>query len=64
MDEARYDELMAKRKTSGLSDSEANELGRLMAEKKGETYEAAPPTAAPDYLLPSSAFTSPTCPCS
>ena len=41
MDEARYDELMAKRKTSGLSDAEANELGRLMAEKKGETYGGA-----------------------
>jgi hypothetical protein len=41
MDQARYDELMQKRSTSGLSDSEANELGRLMAEKKGESYGGA-----------------------
>jgi hypothetical protein len=32
---------MRKRDTSGLSDAEANELGRLMAEKKGETYGGA-----------------------
>jgi hypothetical protein len=41
MDEARYEELMRKRTTSGLSDAEANELGRMMAEKKGETYGGA-----------------------
>jgi hypothetical protein len=39
-DEARYDELIEKRRASGLSDAEANELGRIMAEKagKGEEY--------------------------
>jgi len=41
MDEVRYDELMKKRGTSGLSDTEANELGKLMAEKKGQTYGGA-----------------------
>jgi hypothetical protein len=39
-DEARYDQLIEKRRASGLSDAEANELGRIMAEKagKGEEY--------------------------
>jgi hypothetical protein len=34
----RYDHLVAKRDAEGLSDNEANELGRLMAERNGETY--------------------------
>jgi hypothetical protein len=38
-DEARYDELIEKRRTSGLSDAEANELGRIMAEKAGKSDE-------------------------
>jgi hypothetical protein len=41
MDQTRYDELMQRRDTSGLSDAEANELGRLMAEKRGESYGGA-----------------------
>src|SRR5580765_5434412 len=41
MDEARYDELMKKRGTTGLYEAEANELGKLMAEKKGQTYGGA-----------------------
>jgi hypothetical protein len=41
MDDARYDELMKKRSGTGLSDAEANELGRLMAERKGEAYGGA-----------------------
>jgi hypothetical protein len=41
MDEARYEELMRKRSTTGLSDAEANELGKLMAEKKGQAYGGA-----------------------
>ena len=39
MDEARYQQLMQKRDGSGLTDDEANELGRLMAEKEGLEYE-------------------------
>lgn len=38
-DEARYDELIEKRRTTGLSDAEANELGRIMAEKAGKSEE-------------------------
>ncbi|HEX2030991.1 MAG TPA: hypothetical protein VHL78_06290 [Actinomycetota bacterium] len=37
----RYDELMAKRRRVGLSDDEANELGRLMAERAGRGTEYA-----------------------
>jgi hypothetical protein len=44
MDEARYNELMAKRE-EGLTDDEANELGRLMAEKEGIPYEGHGPNA-------------------
>jgi len=39
VDEARYQQLMEKRDGSGLTDDEANELGRLMAEKEGLDYE-------------------------
>jgi hypothetical protein len=45
MDEARYNELMAKRE-AGLSDDEANELGKLIAEKQGIPYEGHGPDAA------------------
>jgi hypothetical protein len=45
MDEARYNELLAKRE-EGLSDDEANELGRLIAEKEGIPYEGHGPDAA------------------
>jgi hypothetical protein len=41
MDQARCDELMQRRGTAALSDAEANELGRLMADKRGETYGGA-----------------------
>ena len=49
-DEARYDELIEKRRTSGLSDAEANELGRIMAEKagKGDEYTNAQTTRSGD----------------
>jgi hypothetical protein len=47
MDEARYDELIAKRDgEEGLSDDEANELGKLIAEKEGTAYEGHGPDAA------------------
>jgi len=39
VDEARYQQLMQKRDGTGLTDDEANELGRLMAEKEGLDYE-------------------------
>lgn len=34
----RYEHLMAKRHKEGLSDDEADELGRLMAERRGAEY--------------------------
>ena len=36
---SRYDELDEKRRTRGLTDDEANELGRLEAERMGREYE-------------------------
>jgi len=45
MDEARYTELVGKRDSEGLSDDEANELGRLEAEKEGVPYEGHGPDA-------------------
>ena len=41
MDEARMKELQAKRKTNGLTDEEADELGHLYAEKAGKPYSNA-----------------------
>ena len=35
---ARFDELVAKRRQDGLSDQEADELGRLMAEREGREW--------------------------
>jgi hypothetical protein len=47
MDQARYDELIAKRDgEEGLSDDEANELGRLVAEREGVAYGGHGPDAA------------------
>jgi hypothetical protein len=34
----RYEDLIAKRDSEGLSEDEANELGRLIAEREGEPY--------------------------
>jgi hypothetical protein len=45
MDEARYAKLIAKRDSEGLSNDEANELGRLEAEKEGVPYEGHGPDA-------------------
>jgi hypothetical protein len=41
MDEARYRELDRKRRDVGLTDEEANELGRMMAEQENEPYSNA-----------------------
>jgi hypothetical protein len=37
-DQKRFDELIDKRGREGLSDEEANELGRLFAEQEGKPY--------------------------
>jgi hypothetical protein len=34
----RYEDLIAKRDSEGLSEDEANELGRLIAQQEGEPY--------------------------
>lgn len=41
MDEHRYQELLAKRDTTGLSLEETRELGRMMAEQAGKPYSNA-----------------------
>jgi hypothetical protein len=41
MDEDRYQQLIDKRGASGLSDEEADELGRLIAERDGQPYGGA-----------------------
>jgi hypothetical protein len=41
VDQARYEELKRKRRTEGLNDREANELGRMMAERAGKPYSNA-----------------------
>jgi hypothetical protein len=41
MQTRRFDELLAKRIRIGLSDQEANELGRLFAEREGKPYSNA-----------------------
>jgi hypothetical protein len=38
MDEKRWQELIQKRDTDGLTDQEANELGKMMAEREGKPY--------------------------
>src|SRR5207247_10111073 len=37
----RFEELMAKRQSSGLTDPEAEELGRLIAEREGKPHSSA-----------------------
>jgi hypothetical protein len=41
MDRTRFEQLKKKRFEEGLSDDEANELGRLFAEAEGEEYKSA-----------------------
>lgn len=48
MDQARYDELIQKRDTVGLTRQEADELGRFMAESEGEPYSNADAANSPD----------------
>jgi hypothetical protein len=48
MDQARYDELLKKRDTAGLTREEADELGRLIAEAEGRPYSNADAVETPD----------------
>jgi hypothetical protein len=41
VDDRRFQELVEKRDTSGLTNEEANELGRLIAEREGQHYSNA-----------------------
>jgi hypothetical protein len=50
MDERRFEELDRKRTESGLTEEEANELGRLMAERMGQPYSNAQDREDPDAL--------------
>lgn len=50
MDEQRFRELERKRDTEGLSDEEADELGRMMAEKEGRGYGNARERPHPEVL--------------
>ena len=38
MDDERFEELKRKRREEGLTDEEANELGRMFAEREGKPY--------------------------
>ena len=52
MDEKRFQELEGKRFRGGLTREEADELGRMMAEKEGKPYSNADERAHPDSLVP------------
>jgi hypothetical protein len=56
MDDQRFEELVQKRDTSGLTEEEANELGRMMAEREGRPYSSASdrehPEGEPDQEKP------------
>jgi hypothetical protein len=47
----RYEELMEKRDGEGLTNEEAAELGRLMAERRGEPYEGDAQDPPPDVEM-------------
>jgi hypothetical protein len=48
MDEERFPQLERKRDTEGLSHEEANELGRMMAERDGRPYANAEGVSHPE----------------
>ena len=56
MDERRFQELEKKRDAEGLTEEEANELGRMIAERQGQAYSNAAdldePEAQPDAEQP------------
>ena len=47
MDQQRFEELKRKRREVGLTDDEADELGRMFAEEMGEPYSNARTTDIP-----------------
>ena len=47
----RYEELIEKRDGEGLTDDEAAELGRLMAERRGQSYQGDAEDPPPDVEL-------------
>lgn len=48
VNEQRFDQLARKRDTEGLTADEANELGRMMAEREGKPYGNAETRAEPE----------------
>lgn len=52
MDTTRYEALTAKRDDVGLTDDEADELGRMMAELEGREYENADTVSDKDDEAP------------
>ena len=48
MDRDRFEELKRKADSEGLTDDEADELGRLYAEERGEPYQGASSGGGPD----------------
>lgn len=56
MEDQRFQELIRKRDSSGLTDEEANELGRMIAERDGVPYSNASrrdhPEGEPDREQP------------
>jgi hypothetical protein len=50
MDQHRFDELSSKRRVNGLTREEADELGRMMAEREGKPYSNADDRADTETL--------------
>ncbi|HEV8421358.1 MAG TPA: hypothetical protein VGR13_08395 [Actinomycetota bacterium] len=48
MDDKRFQELIRKRDSSGLTSDEANELGRMIAERDGAPYSNASEQGPPE----------------
>jgi hypothetical protein len=48
MDDQRFQELIRKRDSSGLTGDEANELGRMIAEREGAPYSNASEQGPPE----------------
>jgi hypothetical protein len=50
MDQNRFEELSRKRSVTGLTRDEADELGRMMAEREGKPYSNADHRVDPESL--------------
>jgi hypothetical protein len=48
MDQERYEKLVRKRETGGLTREEADELGRLIAQREGRPYSNADAVEPPE----------------